>query len=58
MPELVFVFTPIPQDEEDALFSFFWGAVDFLWPIIQNGTPKITQNKKNLDMDKRFDFFN
>lgn len=57
MPEFVLVFTPIPQEEEDALISFFWGAADFLWPIKSKGTLKITQNKKNLGMDKRFDFF-
>ena len=57
MPEFVLVFTPIPQEEEDALISFFWGAADFLWPIISKGTLKITQNKKNLGMDKWFDFF-
>jgi hypothetical protein len=49
-PELVFVFTPIPQEEALALISFFWGAADFLWPIIQNGTTKITHKKKNLGM--------
>jgi hypothetical protein len=58
MPELVFVLTPKPQDEDCVCDSFFWGVTDFLWPIISKGTLKITQNKKNLGMDKRFDFFN
>ena len=54
---VVFVFTPIPQDEDCVCVSFFWGAADFLWPIIKNGTPKITHKKKNLGIQIRFNFF-
>ena len=56
MPELVFVLTPNPQDEDCACDSFFWGVADFLWPIMNNGTPKITNKKKNLRIQVWFNF--